>query len=99
MARLPIDIHFEAHLEEDEAFHWYRNRSHRAAETFLKEIEEARLAIQDSPDLWAEYLHGTRRYQLKRFPYIVVYRVTEYRIEIIAIAHSHRRTGYWVDRI
>jgi toxin ParE1/3/4 len=99
MAKLPIDIHSKAHLEGEEAFDWYRVRSIRTAEAFLNEIEEARSAIQDMPDSWAEYLHGTRRYRLKRFPYIVVYRVTEHRIEVVAFAHGRRKPGYWAERL
>jgi plasmid stabilization system protein ParE len=99
MAELPIDIHAEAHLEEEEAFHWYRERSRKAADAFLQEIEDARKAIQNSPQSWAKYLHGTRRYLLKRFPYIIVYRVTEHRIEVIAVAHGRRKPGYRVNRL
>jgi toxin ParE1/3/4 len=99
MAELPIDIHAEAHLEEEEAFHWYLDRSRRAAEAFLEEIDEARRAIQNSPQAWAEYLYGTRRYLLRRFPYVVIYRVTERRIEVIAVAHGRRKPGYWMNRL
>jgi plasmid stabilization system protein ParE len=99
MAKLPIDIHPAARLEQDEAFEWYRERSFDAADQFLQEIETARSAIQNSPEAWAQYLYGTRRYLLKRYPYVVVYRVTEDRIDVIAIAHGHRKPGYWVDRL
>lgn len=99
MAKLPIEILLEAHLEEDEAFDWYRNRSERAADAFLAEIEAARSAIQEFPIAWAEYLHGTRRYKLKRYPYIVIYRITEHRIEVIAVAHGKRKPGYWAERL
>ena len=99
MIKLPIDIHPEARLEEDDAFNWYCRRSLMAANAFLQEIEQARLAIHNSPEAWAEYLYGTRRCLLKRFPFIVAYRVTDLRIEIIAIAHSHRKPGYWADRL
>jgi toxin ParE1/3/4 len=99
MVRLPIDIHSEAHLEEEAAFHWYLKRSLSSAETFLQAIEQARSAIQESPESWAKYLHGTRRYLLHRFPYVVVYRVTKDRIEIIAIAHGRRKSAYWVGRL
>ncbi|MCI0334679.1 MAG: type II toxin-antitoxin system RelE/ParE family toxin [Planctomycetes bacterium] len=99
MARLPIDIHPEARLEEDDAFFYYRERSLRAAESFLKELEKARQAIQKSPEAWAAYLHGTRRYRLKRYPYVVVYRVAAFRIEVVAVAHGRRKPGYWADRL
>jgi toxin ParE1/3/4 len=99
MARLPVDFHPEARLEADAAFEHYRERSPRAAEAFYLELEKALTAIQASPDSWADYLRGTRRYLLKRFPFVIVYRVTEHRIEIVAVAHGHRRPGYWADRL
>jgi plasmid stabilization system protein ParE len=99
MASLPIDIHPAARLEQDEAFEWYRERSVVAAERFLQQVEQARSAIQNSPEAWEQYLHGTRRYLLKRFPYVVVYRVTEHNIQVVAIAHGRRKPGYWLDRL
>jgi plasmid stabilization system protein ParE len=99
MAKHTIELHPEARLEADAAFDWYRERSIRAAETFLHAIEQARMAIQDSPELWADYLHGTRRYLLKRFPFVVVYRIKDGRIQIVAVAHGRRKPGYWKDRL
>jgi len=99
MAKLPVKFHPDARLEADAAFDWYRDRSLRAAEAFLQAIEQARMAVQDAPDLWAEYLHGTRRYVLKRFPFVVVYRVKDKQIEVIAVAHGRRKPGYWKDRL
>lgn len=99
MAKLPIEIHADAHAEEKKAFEWYRERSPGAAEAFLQEIEQARIAIQEAPESWGEYLYGTRRYLLKRFPYVVVYRVSAERIDIVAIAHGRRRTAYWAKRL
>jgi plasmid stabilization system protein ParE len=99
MAKLPIDVHPDARLEGDAAFDRYREQSPRAAEAFVLALEKARTAIQNSPGMWAEYLHGTRRYLLRRFPFVVVYRVTEIRIEIIAVAHGRRKPGYWRDRL
>lgn len=99
MPRLPIDIHPEARLEHDEAFEWYCEHSVTAAHEFLHQIENARDAIQQSPEAWAEHLHGTRRYLLNGFPYIVVYRLEEARIEVVAIALGRRKPEYWTDRL
>jgi toxin ParE1/3/4 len=99
MAKLPIDYHPEARLETDAAFDWYRERSTRAAERFYLELEKAHTAIQSSPETWAEYLYGKRRYRLKRYPYVVVFRVAEHRIEVIAVAHGRRKPGYWRNRL
>jgi plasmid stabilization system protein ParE len=99
MDNLWIDYHPAARLEALDAFNWYCERSLTAAERFQRELETAQTAIQNSPMEWAEYLKGTRRYLLKRYPYIVVYRVLEHRIEILAVAHARRELGYWVDRL
>jgi toxin ParE1/3/4 len=99
MVKLPIEIHIEAHKEEEKAFEWYRERSLEAAEAFVQAIEQARFAIQESPESWAEYFHGTRRYLLKRFPYVVVYRVSTDRIDVVAIAHGRRKTACWAGRL
>lgn len=99
MARLPIEYHPEARLEADTSFDWYRERSFGAAEQFQEAIEKAQSAIQKSPETWPEYLFGTRRYLLKRYPFVIVYRVEKRRIEIVAIAHGRRKPGYWADRL
>jgi toxin ParE1/3/4 len=99
MAKLPIDYHPEARSEADAALDFYLERSPSAAESFYRALEESHAAIQDSPESWASYLLGTRRFLLNRFPFLVVYRVTESRIEIIAVAHGHRKPGYWVHRL
>jgi toxin ParE1/3/4 len=99
MAKLPIDYHPEARLEADEAFDWYLERGRTVAERFQRELETAQAAIQKSPAAWAKYIHGTRRYLLRRYPYVVVYRVTEERIAIVAVAHGRRKPGYWADRL
>ena len=49
--------------------------------------------------MYAQYLHGTRRILLDRYPYFVVFRELPRKIEIIAIAHCKRRPGYWKGRI
>ena len=99
MAKLPLDYHPEARSEADAAFDYYRERSSRAAEAFYVELERAGTAIRNSPESWAAYLYGTRRYLLEQFPFVVVYRVTEHRIEFVAVAHGHRKPGYWADRL
>ena len=99
MAKLPIEFHPDARTEVLEAFDWYAQHSEAVANSFLAELEFAGNAIQESPELWAAYLHGTRRYLMKRFPFVVVYRNTPSRIEVVAVAHGGRRPGYWGERV
>jgi plasmid stabilization system protein ParE len=99
MAKLRIEYLLPARLEADEACDWYRVRSLRTAERFQLDLDAAQAAIQRMPDAWPKYLRDTRYYRLKQFPYIVVYRVLESCIEIVAVVHGRRKPGYWVDRL
>jgi plasmid stabilization system protein ParE len=99
MAKFPVSYHPAAKLEVFDAFDWYQSHSQRAAENFQREVERAQTAIQESPERWPAYLVGTKKYLLKRYPYLVVYHVAQSGIEIVAIAHASRKPGYWVDRL
>ncbi len=55
--------------------------------------------IAEAPNPWPAFLLGTRKFLLYRFPYAVVYRQIPSVIQIVAIAHAHRRPGYWKKRM
>ena len=99
MSSLLLEFHQDARVDVVEAYDWYAERSQSAADAFQAELQRAGMAIQRSPLLWGNYLFGTRRYLMKRFPYIVIYRVAEDRIEIIAVIHGRRRPGFWKVRL
>jgi plasmid stabilization system protein ParE len=99
MAKLPLAFHPDARGELMEALDRYYERSPDAARAFESEIERACTTIQDSPETWSIYLRGTRRYLLSRFPYLLVYLVSDDAIQIVAVAHGHRKPGYWADRL
>ena len=85
--------------EAEEAARWYAERSPTAAAGFTDELDVAAAAIERAPESWPQYDHGTRRFLLRRFPYFLVYRIELTRVVIVAVAHAHRRPGYWKDRL
>jgi plasmid stabilization system protein ParE len=89
----------EAIEEAEAAARWYAERSPTAAAAFADEIETAIAEITRLPLAWPTYSHNTRRFLLRRFPYSVVYRVSESTTVVVAVAHGHRRPGYWRDRM
>ena len=67
---------------------------------------EFRLAVSDvirqivkAPQRWPEYLHGTRRFVMHRFPFSIVYLDDGDEVSIVAVAHSKRKPGYWKARL
>ncbi len=98
---MSLDLEYleEAVVEAATAAEWYATRSATAAAGFEAELAEAESAIHMLPHAWPPYDHGTRRYLLRRYPFGVVYCVERTRILIVAVAHGHRRPGYWRDRV
>jgi plasmid stabilization system protein ParE len=99
MSGQAFEYHAEAIQEAWDAFHWYDERSDSAAESFWEELTSARQSVTRHPKSWAPYLHGTRFFKLKRFPYALVYIDQGDRIIGVAVAHLKRRPGYWQKRL
>jgi plasmid stabilization system protein ParE len=99
LTRKTVRIHPAALEEAEAATEWYVERSRRAAERFLDELDQALERIAENPQQFAEYVYGTRCMVLRRFPYVVVFRAADAAVEIVAIAHGRRRPGYWRDRL
>ena len=76
-----------------------RQRSRRAADAFLSEIDCIAQQISENPERFPAFEHGTRRMLFRRFPYSIVFRETAAGVEIVAVAHGHRVPGYWRYRV
>lgn len=96
---LELEYLEEAVVEAAAVAEWYASRSATAAAGFEAELNDAEAAIRRLPNAWPPYDHGTRRYLLRRYPYGIIYRVEATHILIVAIAHGHRRPGYWRHRM
>ena len=99
MAVKPPSIHPSALAELNSAVSWYLERNETAAVKFVEEVDRAIDLIDASPRRWPEGERGTRKFVLQRFPYAVIYRQKQSAVQIIAIAHGHRRPAYWKDRL
>jgi hypothetical protein len=47
---------------------------------------------------WRKFDSGRRVYALRRFPYLVIARITSTELRVMAVAHQRRRPGYWTKR-
>ena len=93
-----IEFHPSAVREAAAAYVWYADRSQRAAGWFLEELDHAINEVSAAPQRYPTHLAGTRRFLFRRFPYLLVYRDLDDRIEVIAVAHGKRRPAYWDRR-
>ncbi|MBI3939372.1 MAG: type II toxin-antitoxin system RelE/ParE family toxin [Acidobacteria bacterium] len=98
MKRAGVELLPQALQEIEEAEAWYLERSARAAEAFLRELEYGFVLVREAPDSWPRYEAGTRRYPLRSYPYSIVYRQTRQGIQVVAVAHHRRKPMYWRAR-
>jgi toxin ParE1/3/4 len=95
-----VEFHPEASAEYDAAFDWYLERSPDAALELDAEVDRALTQIMEAPRRWAVGPLSTRRFLLRRFPYILIYREhSSWDIQIVAVAHTSRKPGYWRKRL
>ena len=76
----------------------YDDENPERGNRFLDAVEQALEHIREWPQAWQKLSANTRRCLLHRFPYGLIYAVEKDEIIIIAIAHLHRKPGYWRDR-
>ena len=67
---------------------------------FDAEVDRALAQIMQAPQRWAIGPHSTRRFLLKQFPFTLIYREQPSAdIQIVAVAHTSRKPGYWKRRL
>ena len=66
---------------------------------FLQAMEAVLQRIKEAPGHGPEYLHGTRRLVVFRYPFSVVYLDDSPDPVIVAFAHHSRKPGYWARRL
>lgn len=99
MAARPLEIHPAALAEFKSSLKWYLERNQTATWKFVAAVDQAIEAVAKSPSRWPQDDHGARKIILRRFPFAIVYRERPNAIQILAIAHGHRRPEYWKDRL
>ncbi|MDP2982172.1 MAG: type II toxin-antitoxin system RelE/ParE family toxin [Candidatus Latescibacter sp.] len=98
MSSRTVVFHSEAVAEAKAAVQWYRERNITIADAFLSEMDSAVERISETPERWPLYVHRTRRFLFRRFPFFIVYREKSETIEVIAVTHFRRKPGYWKNR-
>lgn len=94
----PVSFLTAALAEAEATAAWYAERDPQVADAFLNELDRAVAAVSRTPATWPLYLHGTRRYRLRRFPLALVFQADGATIVVVAVAHERRKPGYWQGR-
>jgi toxin ParE2 len=93
-----IIFHPEARAEMREAVEFYEGRLDGLGFRFLLAVEQTAERIVVHPEAGAPLGSEFRKRIVPGFPYNIIYRVWEDYIFLVAVAHQHRRPGYWRSR-
>jgi plasmid stabilization system protein ParE len=98
VTRFELEILPEAEAEIREAFLWYFERSHLAADAFRAEVRDAIDRLEVDAAMWPQDECGIRPYVLRHFPYTVFYQIDGTTATVLAVAHQRRKPRYWQTR-
>jgi toxin ParE1/3/4 len=79
---------------------WYQSKHQGLEVAFVEDVDRAFSEIREAPDRWPLWRQDRpyRQRLLRRFPFVILYRVTEAHVRVVAVAHTSRRPGYWLGR-
>jgi plasmid stabilization system protein ParE len=95
---LPVIIRPEAEQDMTEARDWYEGQRSGLGDEFLVAVEDVFARIGQFPESYAAEYRGVRRVRLRRFPYVVYYRITGGNVEVLAVLHGSRHPRVWRSR-
>ena len=95
----PVKFSKPAIREIKQAKKHYRQIRRELLVRFVGEVDDAIAKMIERPLSFPEYLHGTRRVLLNKFPYMVVFQDFDDHFFVVAIANLYRKPGYWKRRL
>ena len=95
---MTFQYHPEAAKELTSSIQYYEEKSAGLGAEFLDEIEEAIAQALAYPESGSLLTKEDRRIVLDRFPYEIIYDISDNLITITAVKHMKRKPGYWESR-
>ena len=92
-------LHPDAAQDIDDAAVYYQKQAgNPLSQALFVEFERAVGQLLCYPLLGAKWRYGARRFVMGRFPYSIVYLISNDELHIIAFAHQSRSPAYWRNR-
>jgi plasmid stabilization system protein ParE len=88
----------EAEPEIAEARDWYDHRSPGLGAEFVAAVDATVTVIRRNPFQYQAAWGQFRRAVLRRFPYSLIYRVSDRQISVVSCFHGRRKPKIWRER-
>lgn len=80
------------------AARYYADQAKRLGVEFVEEVDRALSRLAESPEVGSSLRGGARRLIVRRFPYVVIYRVVPDHVLVLAVGHQRRHPDFWINR-
>ncbi len=94
----PCWFHPQALAEADAAAAFYKEQQPDLEVRFLEALNDTISRIRRNPLIYRRIEGEVRKCRILRFPYGVIYRVSNDRVEVIAVMHLRQRPEHWKSR-
>jgi plasmid stabilization system protein ParE len=94
-----IDILEIAQKEMDDAVLYYEVKQPGLGSKFKEAVRQSIDRLKKYPTSWPIESGEVRKFFVHKFPYKILYSIQEQNIVILAVAHQHRKPGYWIERL
>lgn len=95
---LDLIIRPEAQQDLKKGRDWYERQRPGLGNEFLSAVDAVFVRVGDFPELYPPEYRGVRRVGLRRFPYVVYYRIRGSAVEVLAVLHGGRNPRKWRSR-
>jgi toxin ParE1/3/4 len=92
---VPVVLRPEATKDTEEAIGYFDALRPGLGQTFLIQVQEVLLRVSGMPKVHGVVWRNVRAARLRRFTYVVYYRVHEDRVEVLAVIQGNRDTAVW----
>jgi plasmid stabilization system protein ParE len=95
---LPVAYLPEARDDIDAAYATYEARRSGLGAAFVQAVEDRVGQIQANPALYGLVNGDVRAAPMRRFPFVIYYRVEPTQIVILAVLHGRQSSSHWQTR-
>jgi hypothetical protein len=88
-----------AQAELTEVVTYYNSQKDGLGFEFAEEVKKTIGRIIQYPEAWSVLSQRTRRCQTNRFPYGVIYHVSDNTLIVVGVMHLHRKPQGWKTRV
>jgi toxin ParE1/3/4 len=94
-----VTHHPEAENELIDTARFYERRVKTLGTQFIDAADKAVSVILEAPERWSVIEKDVRRYQMRRFPFAIYYRILNDHVRILAFKHHSRHPDIWRKRL